>query len=35
LNSNHQKLVEQADAANYIQQVAGKITAQRDNPPTR
>jgi phospholipase C len=35
LISNHQKLVEQADAANYIQQVAGKITAQRDNPPTR
>jgi phospholipase C len=32
LISNHQKLVEQADAAKYIEQVAGKITARRSNP---
>lgn len=34
LISNHQKLVEQGDAANYIQQVEGKILTRRDNPAT-
>jgi phospholipase C len=35
LISNHQKLVEQQDAADYIQQVATKITDRRANPPTQ
>jgi phospholipase C len=30
LVSNHQKLVEQKDAAKYIEEVAGKISARRD-----
>jgi phospholipase C len=33
LISNHQKLVEQKDAADYIQKVEEKIVAQRKAPP--
>jgi phospholipase C len=33
LISNHQKLVEQKDAADYIQKVEGKIASRREAPP--
>jgi phospholipase C len=33
LISNHQKLVEQQDAANYIKSVEAKIASRRANPP--
>jgi phospholipase C len=33
LISNHQKLVEQVDAANYIKSVEAKIASRRANPP--
>ena len=34
LISNYQKLVEQKDAADYIQKVENQITSRRKNPPT-
>jgi hypothetical protein len=33
LISNHQKLVEQKDAADYIQTVEEKVASRRGNPP--
>jgi phospholipase C len=33
LISNHQKIVEQKDASDYIQKVEGKIAARREAPP--
>jgi phospholipase C len=33
LISNHQKIVEQKDAADYIQKVEGKIASRRESPP--
>jgi hypothetical protein len=33
LISNHQKLVEQKDAADYIQKVEDKIVSRRKTPP--
>ncbi len=35
LISNHQKIVEQQDAADYIQKVENKVNSRRDNPPPR
>jgi hypothetical protein len=35
LVSNHQKLVEQGDAAKYIQQVENKVRTRRENPPPK
>jgi len=35
LISNHQKMVEQKDAADYIQKVADRIASQRESPPDR
>jgi phospholipase C len=33
LISNHQKIVEQKDASDYIQKVEGKIASRRESPP--
>jgi hypothetical protein len=33
LISNHQKLVEQGDTANYIQTVEEEVLTRRENPP--
>ena len=35
LISNHQKLVEQKDAADYIQKVEDKVVSRREAPPDR